>query len=346
MLLCNTLLPLALLLGGASAALEPRAATTTRASRPDWRTRAVASSATPTSTSRSTIKWYLATTSSRAPVTTTTSRPASTTTTTTTTSTTRPATTTTTTTTTRTTTTTTTTTTALASPTFSASRKKGLGYNDPALLANMNISWAYNWANQPSGSLRKGVEFVPMLWNDDAGDWMTAAQKAIDSGSTHLLGFNEPDLAGQADMDVARAVTAWKKYMSPFYGKAKLVSPAVTNGGDPMGINWLERFRDACPQCWSEIDAVAIHWYDAAWNFGYFYDYMYSANARLGKKLWLTEFAGSGTSADQQKFLSAVIPWMESISFIERYAGFGAFVGNYVNADASLTPLGKVYSSS
>lgn len=30
-------------------------------------------------------------------------------------------------------------------------------------------------------------------------------------------------------MDVTRAVAAWKKYMSPFYGKAKLVSPAVTN---------------------------------------------------------------------------------------------------------------------
>lgn len=31
-------------------------------------------------------------------------------------------------------------------------------------------------------------------------------------------------------------------------------------------------------------------------------------------------------------------------TFIERYAGFGDFVGNYVYANGSLTPLGQTYS--
>ncbi|GAA5905916.1 hypothetical protein JCM6882_009069 [Rhodosporidiobolus microsporus] len=344
MLLFSAILPLALLAGDALAAPAPQAATTTARTRADWRTRVVSSSSTTTArptTTTSAVRWYLAPTSTatRAPTTSSTSRPAAT-------SSTSSSTASSSSTTLSTSTTTTSTTTSVApAATSGVSRKKGLGYNDNALLQNFKISWQYNWGQYPAGTVKAGVEFVPMLWNDNAGDWFVNAQKAIDSGSTHLLGFNEPDLGEQANMDVARAVTAWKTYMSPFYGKAKLVSPAVTNGGDPMGINWLERFRDACPECWAQIDAVALHWYDASWNYSYFYDYMYSANARLGKKLWLTEFAGSGTSAEQQSFLGNVIPWLESIDFIERYAGFGAFVGNYVNADGSLTPLGQVYSN-
>jgi len=52
-----------------------------------------------------------------------------------------------------------------------------------------------------------------MLWSDNAGDWFVNAQKAIDSGSTHLLAFNEPDLVGQADMTIDAVVAGWKKYM-------------------------------------------------------------------------------------------------------------------------------------
>lgn len=62
--------------------------------------------------------------------------------------------------------------------------------------------------------------------------------------------------------------------------------------------------------------------------------------ATLQKPIWLTEFAGSGTVAEHQMFLNYIILWMETQTFIERYAGFGDFVGNYVYANGSLTPLG------
>lgn len=70
-------------------------------------------------------------------------------------------------------------------------------------------------------------------------------------------------------MTVAQSVTAWKQYMSPLVGKgAKLGSMAVTNGGAPMGIAYLQAFFAACPQCAQECEFVALHWYDAAWNTG------------------------------------------------------------------------------
>lgn len=96
-------------------------------------------------------------------------------------------------------------------------------------------------------------------WNDNPGNWFTNAQAALDSGSTHLLGFNEPDLVGQADMTIPETVQAWKTYMSPFYGKAKLVSPAVTNGGFPMGRDYLKHFFGNCTVCYEQTSAVALH---------------------------------------------------------------------------------------
>ncbi|GAA6039787.1 hypothetical protein JCM8097_004221 [Rhodosporidiobolus ruineniae] len=226
-----------------------------------------------------------------------------------------------------------------------ASAKKGAGFNDAALTVNLDLAWAYNWASTSPGGLNAGVEFVPMLWSGNAGNWLTDAQNAIDGGSTHLLGFNEPDLDTQSNMTPEDAASAWKQYMSPFASKATLVSPAVTNGAAPMGTAWLQSFQSACPECWDEIEAVALHWYDAAWNTGYFTNYLIDAhNAFPDKKIWLTEFAGSGTSEEQQTFLRTVIPWMEEQDWIERYAGFGDFAGNYVNADGSLTALGQVYS--
>lgn len=112
---------------------------------------------------------------------------------------------------------------------------------------------------------------TPNSWSANAGPtWAVNAQAALDAGSTHLLAFNEPDLSSQAHMTVNESVTAWKKYMSPFAGKARLGSMAVTNGGSPMGIAYLQAFFEACPQCQQECDFVCLHWYDQAWNVGYY----------------------------------------------------------------------------
>lgn len=82
---------------------------------------------------------------------------------------------------------------------------------------------------------------------------------------------SEPDLQGQAELTVTQAVAAWRKYMEPYAGKIKLVAPAITNGGAPGGVAWMKNFLKACTGC--HIDAVAMHWYDAAWNTGYFTNY-------------------------------------------------------------------------
>ncbi|TFK45938.1 hypothetical protein OE88DRAFT_1668575 [Heliocybe sulcata] len=239
---------------------------------------------------------------------------------------------------------------AFAAPTCKrqSTVKKGLGFNDVSATTSFgsSVSWAYNWDSQKSGNLPSGVEYVPMLWgtsSDHTTNWNANANAAIAAGSTHLLGFNEPDLSSQSNISPQDAAAAWKQYMEPFAGKAKLVSPAVTNGGAPMGLAWMDEFMTACTGC--TIDAIAIHIYDAASNVAYFQNYISSVGTKYNKPVWVTEFGASGATSDQQTFLSTMEPFLDGLSSVERYAYFGDFVGTFVNSDGSLSNLGKTYQS-
>ncbi len=233
--------------------------------------------------------------------------------------------------------------------------KRGLAYNSAALtgaFAGRSMSWAYNWADKPDGALGSGIEFVPMLWGEKKfGDWATAAKSALAAGAKHMLSFNEPDLAEQANMNAATAAAAHIKYMNPYAGQAKIGSPAVTNGGpsggtDGMGLGWLRNFFDRCNgNC--KVDFLAFHWYDSADNVAYFKNYV-SDVIKLAKekgvqKVWLTEFAAAGSDAQVAKFLAEVLPWMDSNDAIERYAYFMCSDGRLVNGN-SLSTVGKAYA--
>ncbi|KAK4048630.1 hypothetical protein OIV83_004600 [Microbotryomycetes sp. JL201] len=231
--------------------------------------------------------------------------------------------------------------------------KKGVGYNTADYTKQLDISWAYNWAPE-SDALSAGVEFVPMLWDAKADGWQDKAKQAIKNGATAVLGFNEPDLAEQADMSIAEAVAAWKREIEPLgeeYKNVKLISPAVTNGvgspENPMGIEWLKQFFAACTGC--RIDAVALHWYDQATNIAYFFKHLEEAHKALGKPLWVTEYMGLGSPEQQAEFLKAVVPWLEQQTFVERHAAFACFsdnpLANFIGKDGKANDLGRLYSS-
>ncbi|GAA6012138.1 hypothetical protein JCM10207_005145 [Rhodosporidiobolus poonsookiae] len=230
--------------------------------------------------------------------------------------------------------------------------KKGVGYNKVEYTLNLDISWAYSWASTAGGSLNDGVEFVPMLWGEKSlSDWTTNADAALAAGSEHILGMNEPDLAEQANMDPESAASFWKTNIEPYADKAKLISPAVSNGvktddGKPMGVPWMLEFLDSCSDC--HIDAIALHWYEAASNTDYFTSYLEDACNQLQKPIWLTEFMGTGSANDQKTFIEFAVPWLEQQDFIERYAAFGDFsdndIANFVDSSGILNDLGTAYS--
>ncbi|CCU81172.1 hypothetical protein BGHDH14_bgh02974 [Blumeria hordei DH14] len=228
------------------------------------------------------------------------------------------------------------------------SGKRGLAFNDVSKLAafssSSKVSWAYNWGSS-TPNLPNNYEYVPMLWGlgEHSAGWNHAADKAIASGSTHLLAFNEPDLAAQSSLSIPLAVDGYRSLMQPYAGKAKLGSPAVTNGGAPMGLTYLQNFISSCSGC--TIDFVNIHWYNGG-NAQDFKNYVTKAHAAGGgRPVWITEFEASGDTAQQQAFLNDVLPWLDSQDYVERYAYFMAADGILISSGTTLSPVGQAFAS-
>lgn len=232
----------------------------------------------------------------------------------------------------------------------SKSGKRGVAYNDAkltdCLVSSPEVSWGYNWGSSSSG-LSDSVKFIPTLWgpkSEFTNDWSKNAQSAIDSGSTHLFSFNEPDLTAQANLSPSEAADAYKQYMEPFAGKAKLCAPSVTNGGGSMGLSWLSSFLEACSDC--TIDCVNIHWYDSAENTEYFKKHVSdAADTAPGKQIFVSEFAATGSDDQISTFLEDVMPWMDSNDDVGGYAYFMAGEGKLVSGSEQ-SAIGKVFASS
>jgi hypothetical protein len=226
--------------------------------------------------------------------------------------------------------------------------RRGLSYNDASLTeafsGSSEVGWAYNWG-ATSDDLTGDFEYIPMLWgltDSLTSAWADAVSTAVAAGSSHLLAFNEPDL--QSDISSADAATGYKTYMNPYTSQAKLGAPAVTNGGSPMGLTWLEAFIADCnDEC--IIDFVPIHWYDTATNYVYFKEYIQEAYVAGGNRtLWITEFGATGTADEQNTFLEVVLPWLDSLDYVERYAYFMCADDSLISG-TSLSTLGSTYSS-
>lgn len=189
-----------------------------------------------------------------------------------------------------------------------------------------------------------------MLWGTKQSTielWTKNADKAIASGSTHFLGFNEPDLDSQANLSPTEAADAWLKHLEPYARKVKLGSPAVTNGQKAgKGLNWLSEFLDACHDC--TVDFIAIHWYGHAGDEGLqkFKDHIAKARETAkGRPVWITEFQPRGDQTEQANFLRKILPWLDDKgeSGVDRYAYWK--VDGFLASGNKLTESGAVYAA-
>ncbi|KAJ7488767.1 glycosyl hydrolase catalytic core-domain-containing protein [Mycena galericulata] len=79
----------------------------------------------------------------------------------------------------------------------------------------------------------------------------------------HLLGFNEPDIASQANMSPSDAADLWMENIQPWAAKGtKLISPAVA-----WNLNWTQNFLTEL----ESRDGHVVHWHgDLMLSFGSF----------------------------------------------------------------------------
>ncbi|KAF3386497.1 Alkali-sensitive linkage protein 1 [Penicillium rolfsii] len=234
--------------------------------------------------------------------------------------------------------------------------KRGAAYNDistvSVLASTGTISWAYNWALAQYGTLPSNIDYVPMLWGaKDFGGWFTAVETALSSGSEYIMGFNEPDMSSQANMSPSEAASYYNTYITPFSGKAKLISPAVSSSTTAgLGLSWFEEFMGDCSSC--GITGLAVHWYgNTADEFTSFVEQAISTATSYGlSEVWVTEFAlnsdvnGVTDAAATVSFLETVLPWLDAQTSVTRYSYFMC-AENYLLVDDALNQAGQTYTS-
>ncbi len=157
-------------------------------------------------------------------------------------------------------------------------------------LVKSGLSWYYTWGPDHHGiTSPRGVGFVPMIWG--AGSVTTATLREVRHEGRYLLGFNEPDNAGQANMTVSRALNLWPRLMST---GMRLGSPAVATGAATRG-GWLDRFMRGVAARHYRVSSITVHWYGGDFVTSRavreLRGYLQAIHARYHRPLWLTEFA-------------------------------------------------------
>ncbi len=191
----------------------------------------------------------------------------------------------------------------------------------------LGCGWYYNWTESPTVvAAELGAEFVPMIWGA-AGATDAALAAATRAGSGVLLGFNEPDKRSQANLSVKRALDLWPRLEAT---GLRLGSPAAADRP------WLERFMEGADERGLRVDFVCLHWYGDVTDPGAvagLRGFLTDAWERYRRPVWLTEFSGSTgrwlaiadppvTAERNAAFVREVVPMLEGLPFLERYAWF------------------------
>jgi Glycosyl hydrolase catalytic core len=197
-------------------------------------------------------------------------------------------------------------------------------------LRKSGATWYFTWASDHPGiTSPRGVHFVPMIWG--AGSVTAATLRQARREGHYLLGFNEPDNSGQANMTVAQALSLWPKLMAT---KMVLGSPAVaTDAATPGG--WLDRFMRGARARHYRVNFIAVHWYGGNFSttaaVGELQSYLRAIHDRYKLPIWLTEFAlinfatspATFPTPDQQAaFLTAATRMLQRLPYVQRYAWF------------------------
>lgn len=226
-----------------------------------------------------------------------------------------------------------------------------------------NSTWVYtwgpnaDWARRPvnRGTAWRNQEFVPQKWGYGGdGDWRTIFNQ---SGSNHLLGYNEPDHSEQSNVGVDKAITEWPLFQQT---GLRLGTPSTTD------FWWLYDFLDKALKKGYRVDFAAIHAYwggsggsvvvngIADWAAK-----LSEIHERTGLPIWITEWnnganwtheAWPSTEAEQQEkqrqFIVDILALFDEMDYMERYSIYN-WVENkrsMFHGNLNLTPAGQAYA--
>lgn len=240
--------------------------------------------------------------------------------------------------------------------------KKGIGYGaktekDWNKLKAAKVKWLYNWNSTVAATKPTDIEYIPMVWSASNAEKLRTRLKAIkDQGHTEVLGFNEPDVKNQANMTVDQALKLWPVMME---SGLRLGSPGAMH----PDREWMKEFMAKVQEKKYRVDFVCVHWY---WhpNPGDFLGKLKAVHKLYNLPIWITEFAVADwdastvnpnrfTSEQIAKFVEKVLPELEKLSWVERYAWFSSGPDSHAlgpsalfDKDGKLTKVGEAYAAS
>jgi Glycosyl hydrolase catalytic core len=246
------------------------------------------------------------------------------------------------------------------------SMKKGVGIGACNHLSNKGLlclkpAWFYNWTESPTGkdlpfSIPPDTVFTPMIFDTDSVDEETL-NKARNYGD-NLLTFNEPD---NQNISVEAALKAWPILEN---SRMRLGSPAPSYAAEKDN-SWLGSFMKKAQARGYRVNFICVHYYVKD------YDNPEQATSELKlflervhdkyqRPVWLTEFSlgnikkPPASALQQEAFIKRVVPMLEALPFLERYAWFSLMPwngdggtlknSNLCDAKGGLNRCGHAYS--
>lgn len=238
--------------------------------------------------------------------------------------------------------------------------KKGLGLSTKTpewsvRLSSLRCRWFYAWNSSIPGGIPGGIEYIPMIYRyrGDKDAVMAAAMAAKTVGTNELLGFNEPEVEKQGNMTMEECLAAWPVLMET---GMRLGSPGCVHPDK----EWMIGFMAEVKKRGLRVDFVCVHSYGGP-SPEALVRRLENVHRMFGLPLWITEFAVGDWEATRVeenrhkpenvlRFMEKVVPMLEKLDFLERYAWFPARPTNPALATSALfdesgklTRLGECY---
>jgi hypothetical protein len=236
--------------------------------------------------------------------------------------------------------------------------KKGVAFTDSNAVKKFSTAWYYGWSyNRPSFAAQ---QYVPMTWGKGTATIANVAYLSERKDVDHLLSFNEPDNIDQSNIPVID--TAIVRYKIMMQSGLRLGSPAVTQDQAFGTGKWLTRFMDAAKLQKLRVDFMALHWYDwgnqtnnqatdsltALAVFNRFKTYVERVHtAYPDQQIWITEFNANPNRSSlvvHKYFMKLSSDWMNTISWVERYAYFFPASVPAVDVNGAITEAGLYWN--
>ena len=251
--------------------------------------------------------------------------------------------------------------------------KKGIAGSWGGYPIMFDANWTYGWWYGPNPNLA-GINYYPMdpdtwyrgstvagnLWTLQPG-WRTAGY------SLNIMGYNEPDMVGQADIDATNGAIYW---MNDQNLDLPLAGPAAGN----VNGAWNQIFYGYITNWGCRVDYLPAHEYpgnNSSASSGIWINTLQTAFNTYGIPMWMTEFGvvdwggtGNWSEEDNYNALAEFLWRAESVPWLRKYSLFifhadtnspmainpwtritPAPRSNAYDTKGNFTPLGELYAA-